>query len=335
MLHWEDLGTSNARRVIDRYRDHYLTFNDDMQGTGAVTLAVVFSAVRSSGVPLSEQRIVVFGSGTAGIGIADQLRDAMVADGSDFDAATRQVWCVGRHGLLTDDRTDLRTFQAPYARPAAEVTNWTADETGGYSLEEVVRQVKPTILIGTSGVPGAFNETIVRLMAANVGRPIILPMSNPTTLAEATPADILRWTDGLALVATGSPFPDVEYNGTTYYISQANNAHIFPGLGLGIKVAGATRCTDGLLRAAAKAVAGLVDHDVPGGRLLPRVMNLRQTSLVVAVAVARQAAAEGINRREVGADIVDRVREAMWQPTYYPVRPIGPGAAQTARGIDT
>ncbi len=323
LVHWEDLGTSNARRILDRYRPTTLTFNDDMQGTGATNLAVVLSAIEVSGIPLDQHRVVVFGSGTAGIGIADQLRDAMATAGLTTEDATKRFWCVGRHGLLTDARSDLRDFQEPYARGAAEVNDWAWDDTlEGVSLEEVVRRVHPTILIGTSGLTGAFSETAIREMAAYVRRPIILPMSNPTSLAEAIPADLLAWTDGRALVATGSPFGPVEYNGQVFKIAQANNAHIFPGLGLGVTVARASRITDGMLQAAARAVAELVDASEVGSSLLPPVTDLRSTSAAVAIAVARAAEAEGLNGVALDDDLDTAVQNAMWQPKFYPVRAI-------------
>ena len=323
LLHWEDFGTSNARRILQRYRSSTLTFNDDMQGTGAVNLAAVLSAIDVGGLPLEENRVVVFGSGTAGIGIADQLRDAMAAAGLPGDEATRRFWCLGRHGLLTDDRGDLRDFQQPYARPVDEVTGWARDAAlEGVNLEEVVRRVRPTILIGTSARPGAFSEQLVREMAAHVERPIILPMSNPTALAEAVPSDLFAWTDGRALVATGSPFAPVTYAGKTFQIAQANNALIFPGLGLGVTVARASRITDGMFLAAARAVAALVDPTAPGAALLPQVGDLRTTSAAVAVAVARAAQAEGVAGVTVDDHLEETVSAAMWQPEYHPVRAV-------------
>jgi malate dehydrogenase (oxaloacetate-decarboxylating) len=288
-----------------------------------VSLAAVLSASAVGGVPLGEHRVVVFGSGTAGIGIADQLRDAMCGAGLSTDEATRRFWCVGRHGLLADDRTDLRDFQEPYARPADEVAGWARDaELGGIDLAEVVRRVRPTILIGTSARPGAFTEELVREMAAHVERPIIMPMSNPTDLAEAVPSDLLAWTDGRALVATGSPFAPVTLAGTTYEIAQVNNALIFPGLGLGVVVARASRITDGMFLAAAQAVAEIVDPTTPGASLLPQVADLRTTSAAVAVAVARAARADGVAAGPPDDALDDAVRDAMWQPEYHPVRAV-------------
>lgn len=321
LLHWEDLGPDNARRILDRYRPEMLTFNDDLQGTGAVNLAAVLSAVRAAGTgtALSEHQIVIFGAGTAGTGIADQLRRSMTRHGLDADEAVHRIWLLDRHGLLTDDWAGLASFQRRYARAAASVSAWRRDpDLGGIGLDEVVRRVHPSVLIGTSTSRGAFTEAIVREMAAHVDRPVILPMSNPTTLAEATPSDLLRWSGGRALVATGSPFPPVTLAGVTYAIGQANNALIFPGLGLGTIASAATRVTDAMLEAAAGAVAQLVDDHSPGASLLPEVGDLRRTSAAVAVAVARAAIDDHVARR--GADdLEERVRSLMWQPAYRPI----------------
>jgi malate dehydrogenase (oxaloacetate-decarboxylating) len=323
LLHWEDFGTSNARRILERYRDRLLTFNDDMQGTGAVNLAAVLSGVRVSGIPLRDHRVVVFGAGTAGIGIADQLRDALVREGLTPDEATRRFWCIDRHGLLSDSMTDLHDFQRSYARPAVEIEAWARDDAvGGVGLLEVMRQVRPSVLIGTSARGGAFTEHVVREMAAHTQRPIILPMSNPTPLAEATPADLMRWTGGRALVATGSPFPRVTLDGATYVIPQANNALVFPGLGLGVVVSRAKRITDRMFFAAAQAVAAMVDPAQPGAPLLPQVTNLRTVSAAVAAAVARAAVADNVADCDVGPGLEADVQAAMWQPRYRPVRAV-------------
>ncbi|MER7184797.1 oxaloacetate-decarboxylating malate dehydrogenase, partial [Streptomyces hyaluromycini] len=263
------------------------------------------------------------GAGTAGIGIADQLRDAMAADGLTAEEATARIFGVDRHGLLTEDQQDLRDFQVRYARPAAEVADWRRDEkVGGIALAEVVERVRPTVLIGTSGQGGSFTEEIVRTMAAHTERPIILPMSNPTDLAEAVPADLLAWTDGRALIATGSPFRPVEQDGVRYLIGQANNALVFPGFGLGAIVARATRVTDAMLVAAAHAVAGQTDTDGSGAPILPLTDQLRETSVAVAVAVARAAAADGVAGTTVDDSVEKRVRAAMWQPVYPPVKAV-------------
>jgi malate dehydrogenase (oxaloacetate-decarboxylating) len=321
LLHWEDFGPGNARRILDRYRAHILTFNDDMQGTGAVNLAAVLAGAHASQIPLTEHRVVIFGSGTAGIGIADQLRAAMTGDGLDPAAARARLWCLDRYGLLTDDMTGLRDFQVPYARPAAEVGEWAGYGTGsGIGLAEVVGRVHPTILIGTSTQHGAFTEPLVREMAAHVDRPVILPMSNPTTLSEAIPADLLAWTGGRALIATGSPFGPVTYQGVTYQIGQANNALIFPGLGLGALLSRARRITDHMITVAARAVAGLTDTSTPGASLLPPIDDLRATSARVALAVAQAAAQDGVAEQPgITAGAVDA---AMWKPRYAPVRAV-------------
>ncbi|HXL17826.1 MAG TPA: NAD-dependent malic enzyme, partial [Streptosporangiaceae bacterium] len=295
MLHWEDVGLSNARRLLDRYRDKLLTFNDDVQGTGAVNLAAVLAAVRATGTSLRDHRIVVFGAGTAGTGITDQLRAQMLADGLTEDEARARFWALDKQGLITTDMDGLSGAQRRCARDPAEVAGWQRDsELGGIGLTEVVARVHPTILIGTSTRSGAFCEEIVSEMAAHVPRPVILPMSNPTELAEALPADLIKWTEGRALVATGSPFGPVEYDGITYQIGQANNALVFPGIGLGVIASRASRVTDGMLSAAAHAVAGLTDTSARGACLLSPVEKLRETSVAVAVVVARAAVDDGV-----------------------------------------
>jgi malate dehydrogenase (oxaloacetate-decarboxylating) len=319
LLHWEDLGVANARRLLERYRDERLTFNDDIQGTGAVNLSAVLAATKASGVPLAGHRIVILGMGTAGAGIADQLTAAMVAEGIPEAEATRRFWAVDRQGLLTRDMTGLSNTQRRYARDPAEAAAWRRDD--GVGLAEVVARVHPTVLIGTSTRTGAFTEAIIRDMSAHAERPVILPMSNPTALSEAIPADLIRWTDGRALVAAGSPFGAVDYGGIHYEIGQANNALIFPGLGLGVIAARARRVTDGMLLAAARAVAEMVDTSTPGVPLLPRMADLRETSVTVAVAVARAAEAEGMATATLDADLTGQVRGLMWEPRYHPVRP--------------
>ncbi|MEV0231786.1 NAD-dependent malic enzyme [Nonomuraea sp. NPDC050786] len=315
MLHWEDFGPSNARRILEKYTGRIPTFNDDMQGTGAIVLAAVLGAVRVTGTPMREQRVVVLGAGTAGVGVADQLRDAMVRDGLDRQAATRRIWLIDKQGLLADDMPDLRDFQQPYARPAQE-------DVRGLGLAEVVRRVEPTMLVGTSTVHGAFTEEIVKAMAAQVDRPIVFPLSNPTDRMEANPADLLRWTDGRALIAAGVPVNPITHNGVTYAVAQANNALLYPGLGLGAIVSRASRISDGMLQAAAEAVGGLVDVSSPGACLLPQVENLREISATVAVAVARQAAEENLARVELD-DPIQMVQDAMWQPKYRRIRADG------------
>ncbi|MED2031080.1 oxaloacetate-decarboxylating malate dehydrogenase [Bacillus thuringiensis] len=321
LLHWEDFSSRNARKILDKYRHDICTFNDDIQGTGAVSLAAVLSAVKASGVPLSEHRVVVFGAGTAGIGIADQVRDAMVRVGVSEEESYKRFWCIDRNGLVTDNMEDLLDFQIPYARKEAEVSEWKQNDMIG--LAEVVKHVKPTILIGTSTVAGAFKEEIIKEMASHVERPIILPMSNPTPLAEAKPADVIEWTEGRALVATGSPFEPVTYNGVTYVIGQSNNALIFPGLGLGTIVVRASVMTDGMFAAAAEAVASMVDTSQPGAPILPEVEELRNISEMVAIEVAKVAVAEGVARVNLSDnDIKMAVKEAIWEPEYRQIKAV-------------
>lgn len=321
LLHWEDFSSRNARKILDKYRHDVCTFNDDIQGTGAVSLAAVLSAVKASGVPLSEHRVVVFGAGTAGIGIADQVRDAMVRVGVSEEESYKRFWCIDRNGLVTDNMEDLLDFQIPYARKEVEVSGWKQNDVIG--LAEVVKHVKPTILIGTSTVAGAFKEEIIKEMASHVERPIILPISNPTPLAEAKPADLIEWTEGRALVATGSPFEPVTYNGVTYVIGQSNNALIFPGLGLGTIVVRASVMTDGMFAAAAEAVASMVDTSQPGAPILPEVEELRNISEMVAIEVAKVAVAEGVARVNLSDnDIKMAVKEAMWKPEYRQIKAV-------------
>jgi malate dehydrogenase (oxaloacetate-decarboxylating) len=322
LLHWEDMTPAHARRLLTRYRDELPSFNDDIQGTGAVNLAAVLAAVKASGVALASHRIVILGAGTAGTGIADQLTAAMVADGVSAEQARSAFWAVDRHGLVEAGDDRMSADQLRYARTPAEVADWYRDPAlGAIGLAEVVRRVHPTVLIGTSARGGAFTEDIVKDMAAHTDRPVILPMSNPTELAEARPANLIEWTGGRALVATGSPFPAVDYRSIRYVIGQANNALVFPGLALGAIVARASKITDSMLSAAAHAVAGLVDATAPGAPLLPEIATLRDTSLAVAVAVARAAAADGVARGPLAGDVTAQVHARMWQPVYRPVRP--------------
>jgi malate dehydrogenase (oxaloacetate-decarboxylating) len=317
LLQWEDFAPGNGRRILEKYRDRICIFNDDMQGTGAITLAAAISAVRVCGTPLRNQRVVIFGAGTAGIGVADQLRDAMVREGLSKEDAARRFWCVDRQGLLTADMDgQLQDYQAAYARPPAENHAWKHGRNGnGVDLAEVVRRVQPTMLIGASTVGGSFTEAIVREMAAHTERPIIFALCHPAARAAANPADLLAWTDGRALVVTGSSFAPVTLKGVTYVIGQANNAMLYPGLALGAIVSRASRISEGMFAAAASAVSSLVTVRQPGASLLPHIDDLRSVSVTVAVAVAEAAEAEGLARVKLG-DIVQQVQDAMWQPEY-------------------
>jgi malate dehydrogenase (oxaloacetate-decarboxylating) len=323
LMQWEDFSPGNGRRILEKYRNRISTFNDDMQGTGAITLAAAVSAVRVCGSPMRNQRVVILGAGTAGLGIADQLRDAMVREGLSHEDASARFWLVDTGGLLTDDMGErLRDYQAPYARPDAEVKRWKRSAAeGAIDLPEVVRQVRPTMLIGVSTAAGAFTEAIIREMAKHCDRPIIFPLSNPAPMAEATPADLIAWTEGRALIATGSPFQPVTYRGVTYVIGQVNNAMLYPGLCLGAIVSRARRISDNMFAAAANAVSSLVAVRMPGASLLPHVDDLRIVSLTVAVAVAEAAVQDGLAGVKF-RDIVEQVGNAMWEPQYRQIQAI-------------
>jgi malate dehydrogenase (oxaloacetate-decarboxylating) len=322
MLHWEDFGAANARRILLKYADSYCTFNDDIQGTAAVVLAAALGATRAAGTAMRDQVIVIHGAGTAGIGIADALRQVMIDDGLSPAEAMSRFYALGSRGLLADGYPGtLRDFQVPYARAAAEVAGWERDADGRIGLAEVVTRSRPTMLIGTSTQPGAFSEPIVTAMAGYAERPVIMPLSNPTSRSEAQAADLIAWTGGRALIATGSPFPPVTYGGVEYQVAQANNALIFPGLGLGVTVARARRVSDAMLAAAANALAALADVTRPGAAVLPPVTSLREVSAAVAEAVARAAVAEELS--DVPLDgLAERVRAAMWVPAYPRVEAI-------------
>jgi malate dehydrogenase (oxaloacetate-decarboxylating) len=321
LLQWEDFAPANGRRILERYRNQICTFNDDMQGTGAITLAAAISALRVCGTPLRAQRVVIFGAGTAGMGVAGQIHDAMVRDGLSHEDAVRRFWCVDRQGLLTTDMDgNLRDDQAAFARPAAECARWKRDPNGGsVTLAEVVGRVSPTMLIGASNAPGSFTEAIVRNMAAHTPRPTFFVLSTPPARAEAIPADLISWTDGRALIATGSEFAPTTYKGVTYVIAQASNAMLYPGLALGTIVAGASRISHGMFSAAANALSSLVTVRQPGASLLPQIDDLRGVSATVAAAVAETAHSEGLARIKL-TDVVQQIQDAMWQPEYRQIR---------------
>ncbi|TYB03913.1 NAD-dependent malic enzyme [Aggregatibacter actinomycetemcomitans] len=314
LLHFEDFGPSNARRILVENRDHYRIFNDDMQGTGAIVMAAVFSGLKVTKQNFAEQRLVVYGAGTAGTGMADQISAAMQRDGLSREEAKKRVWLIDINGLVTDDMPNLPDYQQEYARPAAEAAAW-AKTDGKIGLLEVVKQVKPTILIGTSTDHGAFTEDVVKALCAGVERPILLPLSNPTERIEVMPTDAVQWSDGKALISVGIPVPPVPYKGVNYQIGQANNAMLYPGLGLGVIVSGAKQVTDGMLLAAAEAVASQVNPQDEGASLLPPVDNLRASSATVAVAVAKQAVKDGV-AANTSDNWVQAVQDAMWQPEY-------------------
>ncbi|MDR1853111.1 MAG: NAD-dependent malic enzyme [Propionibacteriaceae bacterium] len=318
LLHWEDFGTANAHRILSKYKDECCTFNDDIQGTAAVVLAAMLSGVRRSGLALKDHTIAVYGAGTAGIGIADIIRSALVKAGLTEAEAYKKFWVFNSRGLVVDDLKGVRDFQMPYARKRADVKGWKVADPRSITLEETVKNLHPTILIGCSAQPGAFTKEIIEELLTEVKRPIIMPLSNPTSMAEATPSDLIEWSDARALVATGSPYPAFRYNGTSYTIAQANNALIFPGLGLGVSVVKARRVTDSMVYAAATGLAGIGSLRRPGAGLLPSMRDLRMVAATVALAVAQQAIEEGVAQVEP-ENLLDAVWDRMWTPDYPPL----------------
>ena len=314
ILQWEDFSKQNAARLLDRYRNRLCTFNDDIQGTGAVTVAGLLAAMKALGSTLNEQRIVILGAGSAAIGISDQIVAAMVQAGSDEHDATRKLWLVDSKGLVHDGRRDLESSKQKYARPSTSI------EGAGLKFLEVVKNVRPTILIGTSGQPGAFSEEVIRQMARHVERPVIFPLSNPTSKSEATPSDLLNWTAGRALIATGSPFPAVSYNGRLIKIGQCNNAFIFPGVGLGVNAAGARRVTDTMFSAAARVLSEFSPAlNDPDGPLFPPLEVVKEVSYRVALAVGSEAVRAGLS--SLTLDSLGRaVTDKIWSPQYVPLR---------------
>ncbi len=315
----EDFARANASRILERYRDRLCTFNDDIQGTAAVAAGTLLAATRVTGAALRDQTFVLFGAGSAGCGIGHLLLKLMIGDGVAEAAARRRFFAVDRDGLLLEGMADLQPFQAPFVQPRAAVAQWTRSGPDRIDLLDVVKNARPTVLIGVSGQPGMFTEDVVRAMAAAVERPVIFPLSNPVSRSEATPADLLRWTDGRALVGTGSPFPPVEIDGRPFTIDQTNNAYIFPGVGLGVLAVRARRVSDEMFAAAAKALAGVspVLRD-PGANLLPPVHELRSVAVTVAAAVARQARAEGLCEPFADVALDGLIAQKMWEPVYRP-----------------
>ena len=311
LLHWEDFGRGNAAAILEKYEDQITTFNDDIQGTGIVVLAGVLGGLNISGEQLKDQIILTFGAGTAGVGIANILLDEMIRQGVPEEEARQHFYQVDKQGLLFEDTEGLTPGQIPFARKRSDFTN--ADELT--NLEAVVKAIHPTIMIGTSTQPGAFTEEIVKEMAAHTPRPIIMPLSNPTKLAEAKAKDLIEWTDGKALVGTGIPAADVEYNGVTYQIGQANNALMYPGLGLGLIASTATRVNAEIISQASRALGGIVDVTKPGAAILPPVAKITEFSQTIAETVAKSVVAQNLNREEI-TEIKEAVESAKWVPEY-------------------
>ena len=320
LLQFEDFAKTHAEPLLERYRDQLCTFNDDIQGTAAVTVGTLLSAVKVAGERLCDQNVAFLGAGSAGCGIAGQMITAMVREGVSAPDARQRFFMVDRPGLLHDGIDGLLPFQQKLVQSAGRVTGWASDAAAGISLMDVVQHARPTILVGVSAQPGLFTEEIIRAMAEYAAHPMIFPMSNPTSRAEAVPEDLIRWTDGRALIATGSPFDPVDYKGRRYPIAQSNNSYIFPGMGLGILAARARRVSDDMFMAASLALSecspALKD---PQAALLPSLDSIREVSRRIAVAVARQAQAEGLAERTTAAELQERIDATCWEPRYLPV----------------
>jgi malate dehydrogenase (oxaloacetate-decarboxylating) len=317
LLQWEDFAKRNARRLLDHYRDQLCTFNDDIQGTGAVTLAGLLAAVDITGSKLSEQRIVILGAGSAATGIAEQIVAAMQNEGRSLAEARRAIWLIDSHGLVHSGRANLEAEKAPYAQPRERIVNWPDALSQPIGLQVVVEQVHPTILIGTAARAGVFTEQIVREMAHHVKRPIIFPLSNPTSKSEAVPADLIDWTEGRSLIATGSPFDDVIYHGQTYSIGQCNNMFIFPGVGLGVLASRARHVTVEMFVAAARVLSECSPaRKDPTASLYPLVEDVRDVSRRVAIAVGQAAQQAGVAGPTSPEDLEQRVALQMWKPHY-------------------
>ena len=325
LLQWEDFAGANSGRLLARYRDRLCTFNDDIQGTAAVAAGTLLAAVKVTGTPLVEQTVVLLGAGSAGCGIATLLLEAMVGDGLDEAAARRRFYAVDIDGLLVEGLPGIRPAQAKFVQPRAAVAGWALRDPAKITLADVVANARPTTLIGVSMQPGAFTEAIVREMARHADRPIIFPLSNPTSRAEAKPQDLMEWTEGRALVGTGSPFAPVTREGRSIPINQTNNSYVFPGIGLGVLAVDASRVTDGMFMAAARALADLSPAAKgESSRLLPPVNELRAVSRVIASAVAREAIDDGVAAPYDEAEIEARIDAHVWEPVYRPYRYVPP-----------
>ncbi|HET8647983.1 MAG TPA: NAD-dependent malic enzyme, partial [Vicinamibacteria bacterium] len=322
LLQWEDFKKANAFRLLDRYRSRITCFNDDIQGTAAVAVAGMMAGARVTGTPVAAQRVVILGAGAAGIGIARLLRDAFRTAGLGGDDLTRAVANIDTHGLVVDDRPIADEHKREFAWPSWQAEWYGMGKEERRDLLAVVRAVKPTMLIGTSGEPGTFTEEIVREMAASVERPLIFPMSNPNSMSEAVPADIIKWTEGRALVATGSPFDPVPWNGRAIHIGQGNNAFVFPGMGLGVLVSKAREVTESMFAAAARQLAAEVSaEDLAAGSLFPPVRDIRRVTRGIAAAVVREARDSGVGDFIDDAEVERWVAAAMWDPAYMPLEP--------------
>ena len=321
LLQWEDFAGHNAGRLLTRYRDQLCTFNDDIQSTAAVAAATIMAAVKITGAPLTQQRIALLGAGSAGCGIANLILKAMIEAGADEQAARRNFYAVDRYGLLVDGMNEITDAQRPFVQARNGVEGWTLEKPGEISLYDVAVNAKPTVLIGVSGQAGAFSEQVVRTMAEHTARPVILPLSNPTSRSEATAEQLVAWTDGQALIGSGSPFYPVDWKGKTFQITQTNNSYIFPGMGLGILAAGARRVTDAMFMVAAVTLSQRGSVDADGmARLLPPISELRLVSAEIAKAVARQAQIDGVAASCPTNELDARIHAYVWEPRYRPYR---------------
>jgi malate dehydrogenase (oxaloacetate-decarboxylating) len=321
LLQWEDFARNNATRLLQRYRDRLCTFNDDIQGTAVVTTGTLLAAVNITGMPLHDHRIAVLGGGSAGIGVSSLLLKAMLATGLSEREARSRFYVVDRDGLLVEGMPGILDFQASFAQTREAVAGWHLERPDRIELIDVARNAHPTVLVGVSGQPGGFSERVVRTLAEVTPQPIIFPLSNPTSRSEATPADLLAWTQGRAVIGTGSPFPPVRKDGVSFRVDQTNNAYVFPGIGLASISVKARRVSDGMLMAAARALAEASPSKRDrNANLLPPVTQLREVSKRVAMAVALQAQAEGLAEKTGQDELESRVRAKMWTPIYRPYR---------------
>jgi malate dehydrogenase (oxaloacetate-decarboxylating) len=317
LLHWEDFAFGNANRLLAQYQNRLCSFNDDIQGTAAVAVGAILSAINVTGVPLGQQRIAVLGAGSAGTGISALLLRAMIDAGMSEAEARGRFYLVDRDGLIVEGMPGLQSFQARFAQATDRVATWKLGSAGQKGLAEVVANARPTVLIGTSGQVRAFSEPVVRAMAAHTRRPVIFPLSNPTERSEATPEDLVAWTEGRAVIGTGSPFQPIVHNGRRFRVDQTNNAYVYPGVGLGAIASRAICISEGMFLAAARAIADLSPaRGDPLANLLPPLAELRKISFHVAIAVAKQASVEGLTPATADEDLAAAIRSKMWEPLY-------------------
>ena len=324
LLQWEDFHKNNASRLLERYRDRLCCFNDDIQGTASVTTGALMAAIQVTGEALADQRVAILGGGSAGIGIAELIKRAMLEQGMSEEEARKRFYIVGRYGLVTDATENLEPFQKAFVQDRKDLAGWQLDDAKKIALLDVIRNAKPTVLVGVSGQPGVFTEEIIREMAKHVERPIVFPLSNPTSCVEAQPKSVIEWTEGRAIVGTGSPFAPYEYQGKKHFFAQTNNSYIFPGVGLATLAVRARRVSDGMFLAASKALAELspakTEKDAP---LLPPLNEMLDVSRHIAMAVARQARAEGLAEAFSDAQIESLIDQKIWRPEYKTYEYVG------------